>query len=119
MLQNVAILDEFVSKPIGEVVSLELVTKQLPDVVVENVRDGFAVDLQVLAKLLTSIGDVVLDELVKHLVYTPYVALLHSPFGVLRGLFAWIRTCTGVSLGYLAMLFHLLRYLPFFGYFGF
>lgn len=101
-LYNRAILEEFLHKPIYEFLFLEFLAKQLIEVVIEDVCEGFGIEAQILPKLLPCIADIVLDKLINQLVVFHHprsgtTLLLPS---VARGLLCRQRSCSRIFLSY-------------------
>lgn len=114
VLEHTPSFHQFVSNPIGELVLvIQLVRKQLLDVVVEDVGQNIFVEVQILLELRRCELYAIVDELAYQFVYSPLVVLPIPILDRVSSLLRRLCVVHGVALRYLAVLVHLLEYLPF------
>jgi hypothetical protein len=113
VLEHTSPFHEFVSNPVGEPILVQLVRKQFLDVVVEDVGQNLVVEAQIIIELLRGELNAVLDELAYQFVYPPLVVLPIPVLDCISSLLRRLCVVHGVALRYLAVLVHLLWYLPF------
>lgn len=113
VLEHASPVHEFVSNPVGELVLVQLVGKQFLDVVVEDVGQNLVVEAQILLELLRGKLYAIVDELAYQFVYSPLVVLPIPILDCVSSLLRRLCVVHGVALRYLAILVHLLWYLPF------
>jgi hypothetical protein len=102
-------LHKLIGYPIYEIVLFQLLTKQIIDIIVENISQYIAIESEILAKLVASKGNVVLNKLVYQL-----VRLCHPKSFLVKFLLVYcicslttrIRSIIRISLCYLAVLDH-------------
>ena len=114
VLEHTSPVHKFVGNPVGELVLVQLVRKQFLDVVVEDVGKNLVVEAQILLELLRGKLYAIVDELTYQFVYSPLVVLPIPILGCVSSLLRRLCIIHGMALRYLAVLVHLLVYLPFF-----